>query len=103
MSLATLHEVLIIAEKEKSAIPAFTVDTLEVAEEIASAAEANQCPVIMMVGQNTFRYHKLKENFSDNSVSGRIHPPTSGAAFGSWNKLRASNRMSASWFYIGYD
>lgn len=61
MSLATLHEVLIIAEKEKSAIPAFTVDTLEVAEEIASAAEANQCPVIMMVGQNTFRYHKLKE------------------------------------------
>ena len=61
MSLATLQDVLKIASEKKSAIPAFTVDTLEVAEEIASVAEAQQYPAIMMVGQNTFKYNKLSE------------------------------------------
>lgn len=59
MSLVTLREVLAFAQARKSAIPAFTVDTLEVAEEIAAAAEAADYPAILMIGQNTFKYGKL--------------------------------------------
>ena len=54
MSLVTLREVLAFAQERKSAIPAFTVDTLEVAEEIAAAAEDANYPAILMIGQNTF-------------------------------------------------
>lgn len=60
MSLATLKDVLQFAEAHKSAIPAFTVDNLEVCEEIAAAAEARNYPAIMMIGQNTFKYNKLE-------------------------------------------
>ena len=59
MSLVTLREVLAFAQERKSAIPAFTVDTLEVAEEIAAAAEDANYPAILMIGQNTFKYGKL--------------------------------------------
>ncbi len=61
MALVTLQDVLKIAEKEKSAIPAFTIDTLEVAETVAAAAEENNCPTIMMIGQNTFKYNRLEQ------------------------------------------
>lgn len=61
MSLATLKEVLNIAEANKSAIPAFSIDNLEVCEEIAAAAEANNCPAIMMVGQYAIKYGKLSD------------------------------------------
>lgn len=60
MSLVSLHEVLDFAQKRKVAIPAFTVDALEVAEEIAAAAEAVEFPAIMMIGQNTFKYGSLR-------------------------------------------
>lgn len=59
MSLATLQEVLDIAAQKKTAIPAFSVDNLEVAEEIASVAEEKQYPAIMMIGQYTIKYGKL--------------------------------------------
>ena len=59
MSLVTLREVLAFAQERRSAIPAFTVDTLEVAEEIAAAAEAADYPAILMIGQNTFKYGSL--------------------------------------------
>ena len=55
MALVTMQDVLKVAEEKKIAIAAFTVDTLEVAEEIASVAEEKQLPAIMMVGQNTFK------------------------------------------------
>lgn len=61
MALVTLQDVMNIAEKEKSAIPAFTIDTLEVAETVATAAEENNCPTIMMIGQNTFKYNRLEQ------------------------------------------
>lgn len=60
MALATMKEVLEYAERKKSAIPAFTVDTLETAEVVAEAAEAHDYPVMMMIGQNTFKYNKLR-------------------------------------------
>ena len=60
MALATMKEVLEFAERKKSAIPAFTVDTLETAEVVAEAAEAHDYPVMMMIGQNTFKYNKLR-------------------------------------------
>lgn len=61
MALVTLKEALAFAQQGKSAIPAYTVDTLEVAEVIASVAESNHYPAIMMVGQNSFKYHKLED------------------------------------------
>ena len=61
MALVTMQDVLKVAEEKKIAIAAFTVDTLEVAEEIASVAEEKQLPAIMMVGQNTFKYNKLEK------------------------------------------
>lgn len=61
MALVTMQEVLKTAEEKRFAVAAFTVDTLEVAEEIASVAEEKQLPAIMMVGQNTFKYNKLEK------------------------------------------
>lgn len=61
MALVTMQEVLNTAKEKEFAVAAFTVDTLEVAEEIAFVAEEKQLPAIMMVGQNTFKYHKLEK------------------------------------------
>ena len=61
MALVTMQDVLKVAEEKKIAIAAFTVDTLEVAEEIASVAEEKQLPAIMMVGQNTFKQMCIRD------------------------------------------
>ena len=61
MSLGTLKEVLSIASEKKIAIPAFSVDNLEVAEEIAAAAEEHSLPAILMIGQYTIKYGKLED------------------------------------------
>lgn len=60
MSLVTLQEVLKTASDKKTAIPAFSVDNLEVAEEIVAVAEKNNYPAIMMIGQYTIKYGKLE-------------------------------------------
>ena len=46
MSLATLKEVLEIAERTNTAIPGFNIDNIEIPEAIMEAAEAENCPVI---------------------------------------------------------
>lgn len=51
MSLATLKEVLEIAERTNSAIPGFNIDNIEIPEAIMVAAEAEACPVILTIGQ----------------------------------------------------
>lgn len=61
MSLATMKEALDIAVQTNTAVAAFSIDNLEVAEEVAAAAEANHCPVIMMIGQYAIKYGKLQE------------------------------------------
>lgn len=76
MSLVAMKEVLSFAQAHGTAIPAFTVDTLEIAEEIASAAEERRCPAILMIGQNTFKYNKL-ERLADvcRGVAGSVRVP----------------------------
>lgn len=55
MALATLKEVLEIAEKRKTAIPGFNIDNIEIPEAIMEVAEAYQCPVILTVGQGAIQ------------------------------------------------
>lgn len=56
MSLVTLKDALKVAADKNIAVPAFSVDNLEITKEIVSVAEKYQAPVIMMVGQNVFKY-----------------------------------------------
>ena len=51
MPLATLKEVLAIASEKKTAIPGFNIDNIEIPEAIMVAAERNDCPVILTIGQ----------------------------------------------------
>ena len=53
MSLATLKEVLEIAERTNTAIPGFNIDNIEIPEAIMEAAEAENCPVILTIGPST--------------------------------------------------
>lgn len=55
MPLVTLSDVLLIAEREKSAIPAFNIDNLEIPEAITEAAEELHRPIIFSVGQGAIR------------------------------------------------
>lgn len=55
MSLVTLADVLAIAEKERSAIPAFNIDNLEIPEAIAEAAEELHRPIIFAIGQGAIK------------------------------------------------
>nr|WP_325195969.1 class II fructose-bisphosphate aldolase [uncultured Oscillibacter sp.] len=59
MSLATLSEVLKIAEETNTAIPAFNIDNIEGTEAIMDAAEAERCPVILTVGQGAIKAGQL--------------------------------------------
>lgn len=61
MSLATMKEALDIAVQTNTAVAAFSIDNLEVAQEVAASAEANHRPVIMMIGQYAIKYGKLQE------------------------------------------
>lgn len=60
MALVTLKEVLAMAEREKTAIPAFNVDTLEIAQSLLETAGEENCPVIIAVGQMAIRDGKLE-------------------------------------------
>lgn len=51
MALATLVEVLQIAERTDTAIPAFNIDNIEGTEAIMEAAEGEKSPVILTIGQ----------------------------------------------------
>ncbi|MCI8598188.1 MAG: class II fructose-bisphosphate aldolase [Lachnospiraceae bacterium] len=51
MSLTTLKEVLAYAETKKAAIPAFNIDNMEIVQSIFKAAEEEQYPLILAVGQ----------------------------------------------------
>lgn len=60
MSLTTLSEVLKIAETSNTAIPGFNIDNIEGTEAIMDAAEAEQWPVILTVGQGAIKAGQLK-------------------------------------------
>lgn len=51
MPLSTLEEVLAIAEESKTAIPGFNIDNIEIPQAIVAVAEAENCPVILTIGQ----------------------------------------------------
>ena len=51
MALATLKDVLEIAERTNTAIPGFNIDNIEIPEAIMEAAEEENCPVILTIGQ----------------------------------------------------
>lgn len=55
MSLVTLSDILSIAEKEKTAIPAFNIDNLEIPETIVEVAEELQRPIIFSIGQGAIK------------------------------------------------
>lgn len=59
MALTTLADVLDIAEKKKIAIPAFNIDNLEGPEAIMEAAEEEQSPVILTIGQGAINAGQL--------------------------------------------
>lgn len=60
MPLATLQEVLRIAEQTNSAIPGFNIDNIEIPEAIMEAAEEEQCPVILTIGQGAIQAGGLR-------------------------------------------
>jgi len=60
MSLATLKEVLEIAERTNTAIPGFNIDNIEIPEAIMEAAEAEDCPVILTIGQGALKAGGLR-------------------------------------------
>jgi fructose-bisphosphate aldolase class II len=60
MSLVTLKEVLKIACETKTAIPGFNIDNIEIPEAIMEAAEAENCPVILTIGQGAINAGGLK-------------------------------------------
>ena len=60
MSLATLKEVLEIAERTSTAIPGFNIDNIEIPEAIMEAAEAENCPVILTIGQGAINAGGLR-------------------------------------------
>ena len=60
MSLATLKEVLEIAERTNTAIPGFNIDNIEIPEAIMEAAEVENCPVILTIGQGAINAGGLR-------------------------------------------
>lgn len=59
MPLVTMNEVLPIAEKSRTAIPAFNVDTIEIAQSVLETVREEDCPVIIAVGQAAIKDGKL--------------------------------------------
>ena len=57
--LTTLQEVLKIAEDTGTAIPAFNIDNLEGPEALVEAGEAENCPLILTVGQGAINAGQL--------------------------------------------
>lgn len=57
--LTTLEEVLKIAEATGTAIPAFNIDNLEGPEALLEAGEAENCPLILTVGQGAINAGQL--------------------------------------------
>ena len=60
MSLVTMNEILPIAEAKKIAIPAFNVDTLEIAQAVLETIEEEKAPSILAVGQAAIKDGKLE-------------------------------------------
>lgn len=60
MSLVTLKDVLDIATRTNTAIPGFNIDNIEISEAIIEAAEAENCPVILTIGQGAINAGGLK-------------------------------------------
>lgn len=60
MSLVTMNEVFPIAEEKKIAIPAFNVDTLEIAQAVLETIEEENAPSIIAVGQAAIKDGKLE-------------------------------------------
>ena len=59
MALVTLKEVLDFAEKKNIAIPGFNIDNLEGPEAIMEAAEEENSPVILTIGQGAINAGQL--------------------------------------------
>ena len=51
MALVTLQEVLKTAENNRTAVPAFNIDNLEIPQVVVEVAEKYACPVILTIGQ----------------------------------------------------
>lgn len=60
MALATLREVLEIAQQTNTAIPGFNIDNIEIPEAIMEAAEEEKCPVILTIGQGAINAGGLR-------------------------------------------
>ena len=60
MALATLREVLEIARRTNTAIPGFNIDNIEIPEAIMEAAEEENCPVILTIGQGAINAGGLR-------------------------------------------
>lgn len=60
MSLVTMNEVLPLAKENKTAVPAFNADTLEIAQALLETIEEENCPSIIAVGQAAIRDGKLE-------------------------------------------
>lgn len=60
MSLVTMNEIFPLAEEKKIAIPAFNVDTLEIAQAVLETIEEENAPSIIAVGQAAIKDGKLE-------------------------------------------
>lgn len=100
MSLATLKEVLEIAERTNTAIPGFNIDNIEIPEAIMEAAEAENCPVILTIGQGAINAGGLR-HLPD--VVRRIAESSRGAgghASGPRHQLRTGHHLPEGRFYF---
>ena len=86
MSLVTLKEVLEIAERTNTAIPGFNIDNIEIPEAIMEAAEAENCPVILTIGQGAI-------NAGERQSAG-------GHASGPRHQLRPGHHLPEGRFYF---
>ena len=59
MALVTLKEVLDYAEEKNIAIPGVNIDNLEITQALLMAAEAENCPVIITIGQGCIKIGRL--------------------------------------------
>ena len=59
MPLVSLKEVLDWAEAHNAAVPAFNIDNIDIAQSLMLAAEEEQKPVILAVGQGAIRVGRL--------------------------------------------
>ena len=69
MPLVTTKQMLLDAQKEGYAVPAFNVENMEMVQAVVAAAEAQRSPVILQTTPSTVKYADLEYYYSNAKVA----------------------------------